>query len=248
MTYCESGLPSRLDLAKTKYGGPYTNEAVENVKTFFCILFVLVSLGGFFFVSSGPYIQLPAFLKHYDNLDSDSLTPWETVIAFTNPIVGVILLPVINIIVRFASHKFEYFIHKPFLWIGIGFILMSLCNGSLTIISVLNYALQPNVTQLNHTCFLHFNGEDTGSSIPHIMGFIAIPSFFYSLSIVIVFTSWLYFICCQAPSSMRGMLFGLFQLGIGCFTALGDLFSAAFVKCTTLLHMVLAILDHCGHC
>ena len=230
LTYCERGLPSRFDLAKTKYGGPYTNEAVENVKTFFRILLVLLSLGGFFFVSSGPYIQLPAFLKHYDNLDSDSLTPWETVIAFTNPIVGVILLPVINIIVRFASYKFEYLVHKPFLWIGIGFILMSLCNGSLTIISVLNYALQANATQLNHTCFLYFYGEDTDTSVQNIMAYVVMPSLFYSLANVLVLTSSLYFICCQAPSSMRGMLIGLFQLGVGCFTALEDLFSAAFAK------------------
>ena len=230
MTYCESDLPSRLDLAKTKYGGPYTNEAVENVKTFCRILLVILSLGGFFFVSSGPYIQIPAFLKHYENIKSDTLTTWETVIAFTNLIVGIILLSVINIIMRFASYKFEYFIHKPFLWIGVGFILISLCNGSLTIISVLNYALQPNTTQLNHTCFLHFYGEDTGSSIPHIMEYVAIPSFFHSLASVMVFTSSLYFICCQAPSSMRGMLIGLFQLGVGCFTALEDLFSAAFVE------------------
>ena len=46
MTYCESGLPGRLDLAKTKYGGPYTNESVENVKTFFRILVVLLCLSG----------------------------------------------------------------------------------------------------------------------------------------------------------------------------------------------------------
>ena len=33
-TYCEDELPSRMDLAKEKYGGPFTTEQVEDVKAF----------------------------------------------------------------------------------------------------------------------------------------------------------------------------------------------------------------------
>lgn len=33
-TFCEDELPSRLDLGKEKYGGPFTIEQVENVKVF----------------------------------------------------------------------------------------------------------------------------------------------------------------------------------------------------------------------
>ena len=228
MTYCESGLPSRLDLAKTKYGGPYTNEAVENVKTFFRILLVLLTLGGYYFGYSGSYIQLhiPTFLEHYyDNPESNRLKPWETAIAFTNPSIGIILLPVIDTIARFASYKFEYLIHKPFLWIGVGFVLMPLCNGSLAIIAGINYLQQPNVTQVNHTCFLKYFDDSNDKFIASA----EIPSVFLGLANVIVLTSVLYFICSQAPSSMRGMLVGLFLLGRRCFIALGNFFSFIFV-------------------
>ena len=34
-TYCEDDVPSRMDFGKTKYGGPFTTEQVEDVKTFF---------------------------------------------------------------------------------------------------------------------------------------------------------------------------------------------------------------------
>ena len=44
-TYGE--VPSRLDLAKNRYGGLFTTEEVEDVKTFGRILFVLISLFGF---------------------------------------------------------------------------------------------------------------------------------------------------------------------------------------------------------
>ena len=46
-TYWEDELPSRIDLAKEKYGGPFSTEKVENVKTFLRIGVVFVSLLGF---------------------------------------------------------------------------------------------------------------------------------------------------------------------------------------------------------
>ena len=33
LTYLEDKLPSRIDLGKSKYGGPFTSEEIENVKT-----------------------------------------------------------------------------------------------------------------------------------------------------------------------------------------------------------------------
>ena len=44
-TYCEDELPSRIDFGKSKYGGPFTIEQVEDVKTFLRVLPVAV-VGG----------------------------------------------------------------------------------------------------------------------------------------------------------------------------------------------------------
>ena len=41
-TYWEEDIPSRLDLGKSRYGGPFTTEQVEDVKTFFRMLLVLL--------------------------------------------------------------------------------------------------------------------------------------------------------------------------------------------------------------
>ena len=43
-TYCEDDLPSRIDFGKIKYGGPFTTEQVEDVKTLFRV--VLVTMMG----------------------------------------------------------------------------------------------------------------------------------------------------------------------------------------------------------
>ena len=47
LTYWEEEAPSRMDLGKKKYGGPFTEEEVENVKTFFGILPFFMAILGF---------------------------------------------------------------------------------------------------------------------------------------------------------------------------------------------------------
>ena len=51
LTYWDDTKPSRLDLGKSKYGGPFSTEEVEDVKTFFATSMVLVSLGGFILIN-----------------------------------------------------------------------------------------------------------------------------------------------------------------------------------------------------
>ena len=46
LTYWEDEIPSRIDLGKKKYGGPFTNEEVEDVRTFLQLLKLLLSLSG----------------------------------------------------------------------------------------------------------------------------------------------------------------------------------------------------------
>ena len=43
-TYCEEEIPSRIDFGKSKYGGPFTTEQLEDVETFFRML-VVISIG-----------------------------------------------------------------------------------------------------------------------------------------------------------------------------------------------------------
>ena len=57
LTYWEEEAPSRLDLGKDKYGGPFTEEEVEDVKTVFCMLplfigFCVINLNNDFYWSA----------------------------------------------------------------------------------------------------------------------------------------------------------------------------------------------------
>ena len=46
LTYWEEDYPSRLDLGKDKYGGPFTEEEVENVKTVLCMIPLMICIVG----------------------------------------------------------------------------------------------------------------------------------------------------------------------------------------------------------
>ena len=52
-TYWEEDIPSRIDLGKCKYGGPFTTEQVEDVKTFIFLFVLIISLFGFCLVDDG---------------------------------------------------------------------------------------------------------------------------------------------------------------------------------------------------
>ena len=52
-TYWEEDIPRRIDLGKSKYGGPFTNEEVEDTKTFLRILPLLLCLFGYHLAGEG---------------------------------------------------------------------------------------------------------------------------------------------------------------------------------------------------
>ena len=55
LTYWEEEAPSRLDLGKDKYGGPFTEEEVEDVKTVFRMLPIYIAVIGYAFVDNSMW-------------------------------------------------------------------------------------------------------------------------------------------------------------------------------------------------
>ena len=72
-TYCEDELPSRIDLGKAKYGGPFTSEQVEDVKAFLGILSILLTLGPVFAVEVAAGDVVSKIATHMDGTKPFSL-------------------------------------------------------------------------------------------------------------------------------------------------------------------------------
>ena len=65
LTYWEEDIPSRIDLGKSKYGGPFTTEQVEDVKTFFRLLAVCMAVSIFLYPLSLCNLSLHIFASHF---------------------------------------------------------------------------------------------------------------------------------------------------------------------------------------
>ena len=63
-TYTDDEEPTRIDFAKEGYGGPFTTEQVEDVKTFFKILALLLVLGPMFFLEIPGNATLYQYTQH----------------------------------------------------------------------------------------------------------------------------------------------------------------------------------------
>ena len=64
-TYCDDERPSRLDFCKERFGGPFTTEQVEDVKTFFKILMVFLCIGPVFVMDfPASYVVVYIFEAH----------------------------------------------------------------------------------------------------------------------------------------------------------------------------------------
>ncbi len=70
LTYWEEDIPSRMDLGKSRYGGPFTTEQVEDVKTFFKIIVIQIPL----FIVSLSSRKLYVHLDHQPLLSINECT------------------------------------------------------------------------------------------------------------------------------------------------------------------------------
>ena len=68
LTYWEEDILSRIDLGKSKYGGPFTTEQVEDVKTFFRLLLMSVAISFFVYPLNLFGESLDMFASHFQQL------------------------------------------------------------------------------------------------------------------------------------------------------------------------------------
>ena len=192
LTYWEESAPSRLDLDKDKYGGPFTEEEVEDVKTFFRYLPLLVCLFGVTVVT----ISLTSLhvsnnivdYKCYCILHSDSIMY----------LILYILLVTYKIV--FSKHCYKY-VPSMLKRIGLGLCLLLLCVIVLVAMDLQDYNTANNCT-LSHTVY-----NDT-TTIDYV--FVTMSQIIHGIGTLTVIPTSLELTVAQSPVHMRGlMVYGL---------------------------------------
>ena len=200
-TYWENKIPSRMDLGKSKYGGPFSEEDVENVKTFWRIVAVLLSTFGLFI----PYYHV--ITMRYINTFEGATTALNgqgssaLQLGLNNQII--LLVPLFELVILPLFPKIEYFILKALRAIGVSYILILIALLCMIVLELVGHF----VTTGDVVCATSLpSTRDDLVQISFL--YYSIPLVFSSLAVALSPLYILEFIISQAPANMSGMIVG----------------------------------------
>ena len=225
-TYCEDELPSRIDFGKSKYGGPFTTEQVEDVKTFFRLMAVITVAS----VTFAPlFATFTLTIKLYNSL---SVTDCSNQCYYKHMFVTIFFhiwafcLPFYEVLIRPFLHSCMVVVSK-----SQALLVFGVLSLMMTILSIMSIEM---VARHNS---LHDNGNITiqcvefgtlGNGIDY--RWLAVPCALYSISVSQYAIGTFQFIAAQSPYLMRGLImgsaYGLFFLS----AAVGIAISVPFTR------------------
>ncbi len=227
-TYWEEKLPSRIDLAKRKYGGPFTTEQVEEVKTFFRIMVLFLTC----ICIENAYVamitttgQLSDHLKHSSSVDENS-TQSD---CFVSATIDNLRLHIIFVVIPLYHFLFQPFFRNYIpatlkrAAIGVCFALASLLTT--LIIETIGYI---SLGSEDHTICLLTATNQTALKFDIDYHWVVIPNTLTGLAYLITSSALIEFVCAQAPYAMKGALIGLLYSQYGIANAIGFVILLSF--------------------
>ena len=224
-TYWENDIPPRIDLSKHKYGGPFTNEQVEDVKTLLRLFVLVISLFGFQLSGNG-YSLNEHMLKRFG---CPTLWPMLLIVMNSEHVSHIVILtsiPLYQFVIRKYMSRFIPNLLSS-IWFGLMCVLLretfypltsiignfplpisgcltNILDNSHSLVEICRF-VNTKVIQ-NGTCgFLCY----TTSSSNNIFILLLVPQILHGLSYLLVFMTVLEFICAQSPQTMKGLLIGI---------------------------------------
>ena len=227
-TYWEDKIPSRIDLGKMKYGGPFTTEQVEDVKTLFRVLFIVLVVAALFSTTDEQYESTKIYFQNMLRFEISHLSSYVYYNFYF--ITGTILIPLNEILIypllRRCLPGFNSY------WKCIVGVLLYF-SRYLILVAMLTYTRQDlNKHSSNNSIIVVpciFYDSHSGplnrtldSRWTFLLEFLSVSSvlFFYIGSIE--------FYCAQIPYTMKGLVVGIFYGLSGLFVLVSQAISLPF--------------------
>ena len=196
-TYIDEEQPTRMDYGKRKFGGPFTEEEVEDVKTVLRLLPIVIclhlSLG---YLSDTPMLNIFTENGSYaDSLIGDGFEDW---------LIPLLLIPFYQL----AMRRCRFGCNPSMLTcIGAGMFVFIVCFISLTASALYGVIVSDDV-QRYLTC-LAANGTAPDSYVEWYwkVGLIVFYRIGYTISGILLNV----IIIAQSPDKMKGLVFGIIQ-------------------------------------
>ena len=247
LSYYQNNYPSRVDFGKIQYGGPFTNEQVEDTKTILRLLVLLASLFGFHLSSDG--FSTANYILRKTCPPSLILLYFISNPSFISNLITLFGIPLFHRLRKFSSTK--YFPNmKKRMWIGVLFLflheLVSLIisnqiehfkgckfyneqvldvHHSSTAICYFSLIQFANNTEWNTThCVSYCSNSTSIFTSDDTLMWLLVPQILHGFGYMLVFLTALEFICAQAPFRLKGFMVGIWyaMLSIKYFVATID--------------------------
>ena len=247
LSYYQNTYPSRIDFGKIQYGGPFTNEQVEDTKTVLRLLVLLASLFGFHLSSDGFSTANHALRKTCPS--SLILLFFISNPSFISNFITLFGIPLFHLLRKFSFIK--YFPNmKKRMWIGVLFLflheLVSLIisnQSEHTTLACEFYDQQRkhvshssteicyySLIQFANNTEIEWNTTDcvsycsNSTSTDNTLMWLLVPQILHGFGYMLVFLTVLEFICAQAPFRLKGFMVGIWyaMLSIKYFIATID--------------------------
>ena len=236
-TYWEEDIPHRIDLGKNKYGGPFTNEEVEDAKTFLRILPLLLCLFGYHLAGDG--YSAPEQLQRTSCPSLPVLLLIVINPLHMSTLVAVVGIPLYRLVIVKVIPRLKNVRMLTKMWIGL---YLSLLQVVLYIIVVVNH--DTTYWQQHHTIFpkaigansrqcyfiragcdfsMHLDCQQCNDPVDNTYLWFIIPQLLNGLSSLLVSMTVFEFICAQAPRTTQGLLIGLWYATFSVYLAVGIL-------------------------
>ena len=220
LTYWEEDIPSRIDFGKSKYGGPFTTEQVEDVKTFFRLLVVSVAISFFVYPLSLCNSSLNTFASHFQQQRklSHSKDCYNVLLDFVTSasVVTIVGIPLYELVIYPLARNW---IPSTLKRVGIG------AFGTIIVASV---ALSVDMVVHAHTnatvkCMFVVNSTSSSVVDMDYLWISIVLGIVIGIEVVILFAALFEFLCAQTPYAIKGLIIGLsFASAQGLSSALAD--------------------------
>ena len=212
-TYCDDERPSRIDFAKSRYGGPFTTEQVEDVKAFLRIFTLLLSLGATFMMEvPTSYIGFKTFGLHTGNRE-DFISRCKIWAIFESSAlrytIASIFIPIYTFIVL-RSYRISIITR-----LHAGLLLYILGTVSMLAIDLAGHLHSVDDLGTGSHCMFTYTRANNAHALTYPIlkmhwGVLIVPNVLLAMGPPIIMATVLEFISAQSPHSMKGLLIGVF--------------------------------------
>ena len=232
LTYSDDVRPSRLDFAKQKYGGIFTTEIVENVKTFLRILLMLLAITPMFYFEVSTSYLFPIYGLHLGmNVSVNGYCTHEWILIKSgslSTLISVVGIPLYTIIAYSHIRKWvPRIVHRMTVGIAIKVLI---------IIAMFIMQVVANYTA-SHEYKCLFLSEYRNGRYHHFTQTLELPTqaliiinMLNGIASPLINISVLEFISAQSPHTMKGLLLGVFYAFRGLFITLGCVATIPFAQ------------------